>query len=178
MDCSMTILRIALTGFFISAAYIYLLNRLANFAHPMRLKLATEGRNILSRQDVSEPVRRQVEFSLSHAFSPWMTVIASLVFPIALISAIISAVRRQAGPMRTDRERKDTVRIGVFFTFSVIAANPLFGMVLLAEYAAISFLLIVTLDQVGILRVVAAELADLEDRITQKKFAHIRLGSR
>lgn len=176
MDLSISILKIAISMFLVSAAYIVLLAVLAKFVQPIRLLLADEGRIILNNANSSSQNRHQAIFYLSNAYSPWPTVIASLSFPIAAIFIAFSICRIQI----TKREPRKSggARMAGLFTISVIAANPVFGLVLFLEHFFLTILLIVMTGQIEAFRVVVEKLAELEDRIWSMKFHHGRLGWR
>lgn len=119
--------------FFVVAflAYCALLNRLAYFVHPLRRNLAARCVALCKREDVSGEERRLLAFYMTTMFTGWPMVIVVLAMPVILVYSLARQFRRSVKPM-TIRDREMST-ICMLHLISVGAANPLLGMVFLAE---------------------------------------------
>jgi hypothetical protein len=105
--------------------YGFILRRLAEVIHPLRLRLAELGEKYLEMPLAPED-RTQVIFYLDNAFNPWVAVVAVASFPFVIIFLLFRPKQNNTS-IGTQKE------IEYLFTISVVAANPLFSLVTALE---------------------------------------------
>lgn len=119
--------------------YGFCLRRLAEFAHPYRLKLAEIGEKYLAVCDDFEE-KTEILFYLDNATNPWFLISASMLFPILLVWILI----RSGNLERKHKDDTTYLKIIENFNISVFSANPLFGTIVILElvvFALISILI-------------------------------------
>lgn len=171
-DLSVPILQIGLYVFVAFTAYVWILNRLAKFAQPMRLKMAEDGFLALNDGSLTGDERRAVLLSLNLAFNPWPAVVAAFLFPWAAIYFLVRALI--AGKSKIRQRSPIVANISWKFLLSSMAANPLFGLVLLVELLAFMGVLILLGYQMEMIRLIALALTQFEERISSA--SHFRLA--
>ncbi|KVM89898.1 hypothetical protein [Burkholderia stagnalis] len=121
-------------GMAVLIAYMALVRRAADVVHPVRMQMARLGREILAAPNVSAAEKANVRFFLDNAFNaslPFISAVAMLVLgPVYIIRRVISKKKSDPELNGTDPRVKKLV---LMFLLSSIAANPLFGALMLIE---------------------------------------------
>ena len=145
--------------------YALLLSRLATFVQPLRLILAEEGEQLLLDDSLTDSERRQVETNLNTAFSVWPAVVACILTPVVAICSFFGLKTKPSG-------NASLFRISLLFTISIVAANPLFGALFIAELLVFGAIAAVLTASPAILRALFISLFGFEQRLTPSAFRH------
>jgi hypothetical protein len=131
----------------LAVTYGLLLRRFATVAAPYRFQLAERGEKYLALSK-NPKEKNQIRFYLDNAFNPWIAIGASLALWIALFMVIMRS--RDAEFVPTNEDEYD--RICNLFTFSVFAANPLFGIIVALEIIVVTIVVLLAVGNFVLIR--------------------------
>ena len=132
-------------------AHGFLIRRLAELTQPHRLRMADLGNDLL-RGNLPKDDAAAIRFSLDHAFSPWPMLAAVFLIPIVMLWALIGVARAQepprlyGGKMRWEFEKLSTL--------SAFVANPICGLIVVAQFAVFVLIAIFFSSQEAFFRAV------------------------
>jgi hypothetical protein len=138
--------------------YALVLNRMAKFAQPIRLRMADRAAEMLADSRTSKDDIEQIHFYMRHAFSVWLPVVTVFLMPALFVLSVFPLFRR--APKSADEGKMS--EMSSWFTISVIAANPLFGAIMIAEFVVIVFLLVILIAQPMLVRASLVRLGRTE----------------
>jgi hypothetical protein len=151
-----------------SLLYGWILRRLADLVQPLRLRLAVLGERVLG-SNPSRSRRDQTEFYLDHTFSGWVMPVASVGFPIA---ALFGLLKYAAGKFElTPEPNEEDDRMMLMFSGSVFAANPLFGSIVVVEFAIVALLSLMLAGPPAVMAILA-EFSRLEMVVFARRATH------
>ena len=140
--------------------YAALLRRLADLAAPLRLRLASLGEQTIA-MDIEEEDRLAITLMLDHAFNPMATVVVAIATILSVFPALFTSRHR---PTRIAPEvRLNRGKLLTYFLISIGAANPLFGVIVVAEMLILFITLGLISGQSYVVRT-ALSLARMEAR--------------
>jgi hypothetical protein len=150
-EVEITLLWLVACGSAAFLGYLIVLRRLADIVQPYRLQLAELGEKILAEAP-SDARRDQARFYLDNAFSGWVAPGVAMALPVvAVLAPFFSGRFRQDDvPTRDDRT------LMLLFSLSVVAANPLFGMIMAVEALFVALFVVVISGPSGLAAALAA----------------------
>ncbi|MDO8422316.1 MAG: hypothetical protein Q7S99_09145 [Parvibaculum sp.] len=124
----------------IASAYIVLCNRLTAYVHPIRMRLADQGRDLLDSGVLAGHDEELVEAALDRAYSTWGAWAHVILMPFAAVVVTFEMLLRR--PDSLDQYPKDVrdriSKFGIFSTISVMANSPLAAALLILELAILA----------------------------------------
>jgi len=164
-DLSIPVIKTAGAVFIAALFYIYLLNRLAVFVQPIRLKLAREGSDLLRGGGLSQKDMPVVVFYLSKAYDATPVFWGVILFPVGALLAFIKAVKTRFQGKVLPKGNSSMERMAFLFSVSILAANPFLGAILLLEFLAFAIFIIITTAQLDVFRLALGSIARFEMHI-------------
>jgi hypothetical protein len=120
--------------------YAFLIRRLSDFVHPVRLALAAVGEQTLA-MDIHEDDRNAINLMLDNAFNPLSAVVVAL---LILFFIPASLLFKKQPDKASQAFKENRTKIAGLFLVSAFAANPVFAIIALNEalFVGILFLLL------------------------------------
>jgi hypothetical protein len=119
--------------------YVILKNRLVALAHPLRMRLADLGRDLLAEPSLDDASRARVQFQLDHAYNGYIAWAFVVSFPVAAVRSLIDSF---TGKKNEDSSsfKSDLTAITTLATLSVFATSPIAAVLFIAEMAIFAVL--------------------------------------
>jgi hypothetical protein len=156
-------------------AYILVQNRTLRYAKPLRTEIEKKAKCLLQDPRVQWPVRESVEFMVDYTANPWVAPAAAIV---GLVLALLVALRIVRLPEHEEFANEDIEQryryIDTQFTKSIVAANPIGGLLLLNA----SVLMITILAVSGLSWEIYDELKTKAGAATNKRLHNIHWMNR
>jgi hypothetical protein len=127
-DAIIAVHKLLLVVVVLSLGYAFTVRRLAELVHTYRLRLAEQGEKYLRLCNTTEE-REQVLFYLDNALNPWLLIWSAILLPVIMIMLLF----------KSDNPELDITDTGLYneinylFISSILAANPLFGIIVIIE---------------------------------------------
>ncbi|SEJ07571.1 hypothetical protein [Paraburkholderia diazotrophica] len=176
------LLRFCATVAVCAAVYLLLARRLADAVHPMRLELAREGEALLASGTLRDADADYVRFCLDNAFNGSVAFQGMLLMPFlsAWILAGLCSRRRTFRTIpqpRVERRARGTSPVDPItdlFCRSAFAANPLCGVIVVAQMGIVAAIGVLITGQLRSAKSLSRAVVDAESAVR----ARLRFGAR
>ena len=124
--------KLLIIAILLSIFYGFILRRLAEFLQAYRLRLAEKGEEYIIRCR-TETERGQIRFYLDNALDPRLMMWTAIILPVTMASQLF----KPENPYFEITDSGAHNEIACLFLFSVLAANPLFAVIVILEIIAV-----------------------------------------
>lgn len=128
--------------FAITAAYPIIMRLLADWAQPKRLRMADLGNELLNNEALATSHRGFVNSMLTDAFDPRVAVVLTFALPVFVIGKFFDLISEPAFDDLGMEEKKKLNQLSALHTRSVLAANPIFFIIMALELVILTAILV------------------------------------